>query len=328
MRHCSNQFTNWLHPCALIIAVLLAFAPVSAKTTVEQLNEQVVHAAAGNDSKDAPDLLVLAAASADYGSAIFLEFIHETNMAVGAQLFLKALRLGVSNIVLYYDGEFYLRWTEAERAEAFQLVESHFQKLRPRHPFLVEVLRQERYSQATEFSRDFTLKMLEVARESGKIGSPLAMGIASIYQGSPTIEQRFERKVFCAKLLVIGVKLDKTQCSGNTSPPEGERRAEWLELAEDYETVVRSGVSDQTWKRYSKYCEFIRKEINRPAVCGDLVALLDLACTLRTTNPDTARVNDLPMCDPEFEMKIARSVGELYKQVFDIEVLHLKDQTK
>lgn len=311
MRHCSNQLTVRFRPCALIIAVLLAIAPVSAQTILEK------------DNSDALETL-METQGADYGPAIFLQLIHETNRAVGAQLFLKGLRLGVSTVVLYYDGEFYLHWTEAERAEAFQLIGSHFQKLRPRHPFLVDMLRQQQYSQATEFSRDVTLKLLDAARESGRIGSPLAMGFASIYKGTPTIEQRFERKVFCAKLSVIGVKLDKTQCAGNTIPPEGERRTEWLELAEDYETVVRSEVSDQNWKRYSKYCEFVRKEINRPAVCGDLVALLDLACTLRATNPETTRLDDLPMCDPEFEMKIARTVGELYKTVSDTDVLNLE----
>ena len=150
------------------------------------------------------------------------------------------------------------------------------------------------------------------------------MGFASIYKGTPTIEQRFERKVFCAKLSVIGVKLDKTQCTENTSPPEGERRTEWLELAEDYETVVRNGVSDQIWKRYSKYCKSVRKEINRSAVCGDLVALLDLACTLRTTNPETTRADDLPMCDPKFEGRIVQLVNQSYKQVFDADVLNLE----
>jgi hypothetical protein len=184
------------------------------------------------------------------------------------------------------------------------------------------VLRQEQYRQANEFSRDVTLKLLEAARESGKIGSPIAMGIASIYKGIPTIEIGIERKIFCAKLSVIGVKLDKTICSGNTISPEGERRTEWLELAEDYEKVVRSGVSDQNWKRYSKYCEFVRKEINRPAVCGDLVALLDLACTLRTTNPVTVRVNSLAVCAPKFEGRIVQTMNGLYKQVFDTDVLN------
>lgn len=309
MRHRSNQLTVRFRPCALIIAVLLAIAPVSAQTTLEKDNSEALET-------------LMETQGADYGPAIFLQFIHETNKAEAAQLFLKGLRLGVSNVVLYYDGEFYPHWTEAERAKVFQLVESHFRKLRPQHPFLVEVLRQGQYSQAREFSRDVTLKLLEAARESGKIGSPLAMGFASIYKGTPTIEQRFERKVFCAKLSVIGVNLDKIQCTGNTIPPEGERRTEWLELAEDYETVVRNRVSDQIWKRYSKYCDYVRKEINRPAVCGDLVSQLDLACTLRTTNPETTRADDLPMCDPEFETKIARNVGQLYKLVFDTDVLN------
>lgn len=311
MRHRSNQLTNWFRLCALIISVLLAIAPVSAQTDIEK------------DNSEALETLV-ETQGADYGPAIFLQFIHETNKAGAAQLFLKALRLGISNVVLFYDEEYYLRWTEAERAEVLRLSDSHFQKLRPRHPYLVETFRQQLYSQGNDFSRDVTLKILEAARESGRIGSPIAMGSDIIYRGPRTIDRKVDQKMFCIKLSVIGFKLDKARCDGGTYPGKGEGGREFLAFVESYEKAIRSGVSEKNWSRYGKYCEFVREEFNRPTVCGDLVALLDLMCTLQTTNPETSRVNGLPMCDPEFEMKIARTTGEMYKQVFDTDVLNLE----
>jgi hypothetical protein len=308
MHHRSNQLTNWFRPCALIIAVLLAIAPVSAQTDIEKDNSEALE--------------TLRETQGD-GPAIFLQLIHETNRAAGAQLFLKGLRLGVSNIVLYYDGEFYLHWTEAERTEALQLIESHFQKLRPRHPFLAEAIRQGQSSQAMESSHDVALKLLEAARESGRIGSPLAMGFALIYKGTPTIDQRVDRGMFCIKLSVIGFKLDKARCSG-TYPRKGEGGNELLAFVESYERAIRSGVSEKNWSHYSKYCEFVREEFNRATVCADLVALLDLFCTLQTTDPETASVNGLPMCGRAVEMKVARTVGGMYKEVFDTDVLSLE----